>query len=273
MLKLFLYFVYFSVVGVPIILFIICVIIVAIHRKTSIILSVIMVSMIHPICSLIIGVSTKSFGQFIQMIIPRRCSTSPSVFKKILSRMFTFSINVYFALIGFIIYHLTMIHFWEDTYTDYKDKSYDQCTCQILKTDYDIECKNEDNNFQNAFVRFHIEVLVLAFSMVSLICHIIHSLVLSIPPPIPMLDFILGSTQESKDADNCDEIEMISTEEKHKLEIKTKESKLKWSMIIFLKLASFILSIAFVTTLLVAPTFLIDKKYNQGEKLLLYINT
>ena len=208
-----------------------------------------MVSMIHPIVSLTIGLSLKSFSQFGSNFWAKKCKIKSAIWK----RLMTFSINVYLALIGMIIYYLILLDLclWKEH--NYKNQSYDNCWCGDGKNDQDERCKSNDEDVQNKLIQFSIENFVLAFSLVSLACHIIHSLTIAIPSPIPMIDFILGS-EKIKDEEGTQSIEMEpSPKNTPKLEIQVEDSKCKVGWSICFKVFCSIMSMMFVGFIIASP--------------------
>ena len=137
---------YLSVVGSPIILYVISVIILTIKRNLSMAISMLMISMIHPIVSLTFGLSMKSLRQFISNFWPKKYKVKSTIWK----RLMTFSINVYLSLIGMIIYYLILMDLCPLKENNYKNQNYDQCYCDKLKRDnQQADCKNEEENVQN----------------------------------------------------------------------------------------------------------------------------
>ena len=208
-----------------------------------------MVSMIHPIVSMTFGFSLRGFRQFVSNFWPKKYKVKSTIWK----RLMTFSINVYLALIGMIIYYLILMDLclWNDD--EYKNQSYDNCWCGDGKNNQDERCKSDEEDVQNWLIQFSIENFVLAFALMSLACHVIHSLTIAIPPPIPMIDFILGS-EKSKDKENTQSIEMTPPPKKTpELENQVEDSKCKIGWSIFFKVFCCILSMMFVGFLIASP--------------------
>ena len=236
---------YLLVVGIPIIFYVISVFVLTIKRNFSIALSMLMVSMIHPILSVIFGLSIKSIRQVFSKICPNRIKS------KYWKRLLTFSINVYLAFIGLVIFYMIMIDIclWKDY--DYKNQSYDKCQCDDRRRN-GLECENEDDNLQNYFNDFSIGYFILAFSSVSLTCHVIHSLTIAIPPPIPMIDFILGSKKEDTE-ENTNFIEMTSFNAPGTQSQVKENTKCKTISYICFKVLCFILSMALIGFIIASP--------------------
>ena len=155
----------------------------------------------------------------------------------------TFSINVYLAFIGLVIFYMFYmieICLWKEY--NYKNQSYDNCQCDDRRSN-GLECENEDDNLQNYFNDFSIGYFILAFSSVSLTCHVVHSLTTVLPPPIPMIDFILGS--EKKDA-NASDVNDSSNPDPQDT-----KCKIGWS--ISFKVFCCIVSMAFIGCVIASP--------------------
>ena len=210
-----------------------------------------MVSMIHPIVSLTLGLSIKSLRQFVSNFWPKEYKVKSTIWK----RLMTFSINVYLALIGMIIYYLILMDLCPLKEHDYKNQSYDKCYCDKLKLDNpQADCNSDDEeNVQNMFVKFPIKNFSLGFSLVSLACHVIHSLTIAIPPPIPLIDFILGSSEKATDEENV-AIELAKqTAIPPQVIFAKKETKCKIGWSICFKILSCLLSIMFIGFLIASP--------------------
>ena len=248
--EMLLYLLYFLVVGTPIILYVISVFFLTMKRELSIALSMVMVLMIHPIFSLLFGLSIKSLSQ---LIWPRKGKGDKTVWE----RLFTFSINVYLSMIGVVIFYLMSMDVSLGKEYQYKDQSYFKCLCDELKERNNDQCTNEENDdVQNKFVGFPIKNFVLSFSIVSLACHVIHSLVVAIPSPIRMIDFILGSekTNDTKGQETAELMEMTSPDKRLSThEPKGKDSMCKRGWTICFKVICFILTLAVVGCLGAMP--------------------
>ena len=80
--------------ALPMICFIACLFVIVIKRDATILISILMMGMLHPIFTLTTGVFTKSIGQFLS----RKCSGFCK--HKILTRLFTYSINCHFTMMS-----------------------------------------------------------------------------------------------------------------------------------------------------------------------------
>lgn len=184
--------------ALPMIGFITSLFVIAIKREADILICVVMLAMLHPIVNLIIGVLTKTIGQFLS-------SKFSMLYKhKIVARLFTYSINYHFAMIAALTLYLyemwmTLRKLGLTAGLDFSNESYDQCTCDILKAK-GIECTNTetDYNFQNLFLTIPVRILLLVFLTTSVSCHLIQSIFECLPAPIQLLHFIIGK-EESRD--------------------------------------------------------------------------
>ena len=163
----------------------------------------------------------------------------------------TFSINVYLAFIGLVIFYMIMIDIclWKDY--DYKNQSYEKCQCDD-RVRNGLQCENENGNVQRYFKNFSVENFILAFSLVSFACHVFHSLIPAIPPPIPMIDFILGSKKENTQ-ENTYVIEMTSFIEPGSGSQVKESTKCKAIWYICFKVLCFIFSMAFIGFIIASP--------------------
>ena len=189
-------FTYFLSISLPIAFYIICLLLVSIKRESSELLAVVMMIMLHPITMLPFGASTKIIGEFVSS---KLFKTQPrSKAKIILSRLFTYSLNLHVTMIATLIYYLysIWIAFQNTTNVNFTNKPFDQCACDtLIEHGHEEECVNEEtqNSFQNLFLRVPMSEILLAFIVVSFTCHLIHSCLVHIPSPIWLIDFIFGS--------------------------------------------------------------------------------
>ena len=137
--------------ALPMIGYIVCLFVISIKRETSIIISIVMMAMLHPLVTIVIGMFAKIIGQLL-------CKNYPKFFKnKILERMLTYSINLHFTIIAGLTIYFNEIWIISEKAARFafSSKSYDQCTCEILdRLDYGYLCANLESNrpFQNAFL-------------------------------------------------------------------------------------------------------------------------
>ena len=197
------YLLYLLCTALPILFYIVCLFLMAVKREASITLSIIMVALINPLVSIPIGIFAKSVGQyFSKKLFQNKPSTT---FTKIIYRLVTYSLNFHLALIAALIYYLfaIWINLDESSDIDFNDEPYDLCTCDIL-TELGQLCTNRetDFSFQNRVIRFSIPLFLQIFIVISITCHIVHSLVLYIPSPLTLIDFITGRDHDDPSKSN-----------------------------------------------------------------------
>ena len=200
------------------------------------------------------GVSIKSTSQFFSWIWPKRFKIEKDVWK----RLSTFSMNTYLSMIGVLIFFLISKDVSLGKEYQYKNQAYNKCVCDEFKRIRE-PCPNEDgDDFQNNFVNFPIQNFVLSFSIVSIACHVIHSLVVVIPPPVPMMDFILGleKDHDPKGQETRESYEMTprspdNTRSTH--EPRVEDSKCKRGWTILFKLLCIVLTLSVVGFLIAVP--------------------
>ena len=178
----------------PMIGYIACLFVITIKRDATILISILMMAMLHPMFTLTIGVSTKTMGQFLS----RKCSGFLQ--HKILTRLFTYSINCHFTMIaGLTMY---MYKMWRDlgkrAEFAFSDKSFDQCTCDVLN-EIGQDCINRETgySFQNLFLIVDMQLLLMTFLITSITCHLIQSIFHNLPAPVPLFQFIVGKDDEN----------------------------------------------------------------------------
>ena len=156
---------------------------ISISRQSFGFLAIVFVLLVHPIVSLPIGVVANAYHQKLMKL--KRCPT-------IGLRLLTFSMNCYLALIMLIMFYLynmwiyirhTSDMIWD---LDYTNQPFDQCACQNYG-----HCSAETSDFQNILSSIEIRLYFYLLLLNPMLCHIIHSLFLFLPAPIPLLDFIL----------------------------------------------------------------------------------
>ena len=235
--------------------FIASLLIIAIKREACILLSMIMMAMLNPVITLMCGFLAKKLGSF----LTRKC---PVMYKyKILARLFTYSINYHFAFIaGLTLYlHEMWITLGIAAGYAFSNQSYDQCTCDIL-TEYGHDCINRETeySFQNMFLQIPMRTLLLTFLVTSISCHLIQALILHLPAPVPLFQFILGKDDEEskKETGSMDELEILNVQPKSG---KTKSKAPRTNMAIGIKLACYIFALAFFVGLFVSPFYGFEK--------------
>lgn len=200
----------------PIIVYLALLFFLAIWRNCLDLLSIVLVLLIHPWVSIPIGIFAKAIG-----CGKRTCSVpqqepfqsrTKSCYANCLTylnRLFTLSINLYFAFIGAITLFLlrTSIDYRKASSTplkskfDYKDQmKFERCGCIGNMTEVDEDCLNPKEDFSNAFIEVtqtYLSVLILAFIGFCVLVHLVLSFSKKLPPPTPLFDFICGRTNRN----------------------------------------------------------------------------
>lgn len=176
-------------------LYVVCLLIISIKRESSPTLSIVMAITLHPVSTLLFGYSTKLVGDYIVSRLYSRPSNKTWI--KILRRVLTYSLNCHLAMVGALIYYLfdLWITFQNHTSINFENKSFNQCTCDILSAyGHGEECTNDEtqNSFQNRFLNIPIKEFLIALILTSISCHIIQSVIIWIPKPLGLLHLILG---------------------------------------------------------------------------------
>ena len=193
--------------GLPVIGYMACLFVIAIKRETTIVISLVMMVMVNPVFTLSNGVLAQTIGKF----FARKC---PKLFKfKVLSRLFTYSMNCHFAMIACLALYLyeMKITLGKLEGLDFSDKFYDQCTCDIL-SEFGHACENRetDYSFQNVFLIVPIRTLLLVFLITSISCHLIQSFIIYLPAPIQLLHFVLQKDQAQNESKLSYEMENLN---------------------------------------------------------------
>ena len=117
-------------------------------------------------------------------------------------RLFTYSLNCHLTLIAGLIYYLYII--WIDSEqsssVNFSNLPYNQCFCEFLtELGFDQKyCANweSDNSFQNKqLIMISLPLVIQMFLFTSVLCHLIHSLIIYIPSPLTLIDFYVGMKQ------------------------------------------------------------------------------
>ena len=193
----------FLCIALPMCLYVVCLLIIGIKRESSPTLSIVMAITLHPVSMLLFGYSSKLIGDYISS----RLNPSPSnkTWMKILRRAFTYSLNCHLAMVGALTFYLfeLWITFQNQTSINFENKSFNQCTCDILSAyGHGEECTNNEtqNSFQNSFLHVPIKELLIALFVTSISCHLIQSMILWIPKPLRLLHLVLENGR-GKDLD------------------------------------------------------------------------
>ena len=241
--------------GLPVIGYMGCLFVIAIKRETTIVISLVMMVMINPVVTLANGVLAQTIGKF----FARKC---PKLFKvKVLSRLFTYSMNCHFAMIACLALYLyeMKITLGKLEELDFSDKLYDQCTCIIL-SEFGHACENRetDYSFQNLFLIVPIRTLLLVFLITSLSCHLIQSFIIYLPAPIQLLHFVLQKDQ-AQNKSFSKEITGSSFEmenlNKHSEDAITKPNVQKNSTTIWIKVLCCVTAVLFFVGLICIPWY------------------
>ena len=249
--------IYLLTSALPIILYIACLFLITVKRESDIILAGFMVVTVHPVLSLLIGVLMKTLGDF---FFDNSCEVESTRLAKvylILGRMFTYSINLHFTFVSGTIYYL--FQEWclmkQSSNLDYTNSAFDQCTCQKLKTL--AACTNSDDDFQQKFIKYSIPTFLSIFFIASLICHFVQACLTILPPPIRLLDYMLGSIKVhvSKLRKTGNEMELHPLEERI-IKSLTLQSRIKTTMCKVLKMLASLLGLGIVISLLCTPIVL-----------------
>ena len=187
------YLVYLLCAGVPIAICITCMMTLAIARRSTIVLPIIITVMLHPVVMIPFGIITKIVEENLSFILFKPHTNKTTLL--ILKRLLTFSVNLYLALISGLIYYLynIWIMFEVASTMNFSNEPFDQCPCAAL-SENDIPCINKEteNSFQNIFLGVSIQPFLIIFMVTSIVCHVIHSSIMFFPTPINILDYILG---------------------------------------------------------------------------------
>ena len=184
-------------------LYMVCLYIVSVSRESLGTLTLIMVSMIHPIISVPLGKFANClYNLMFETAFKKYFQNSSSFFAKFSRRFFTLTLNAYLTFVGGCMYYLfkSSINFRESSefilvaMNDFKNVIFDKCKCQTK--DDNPDCVNDDTNFQNYLTFLPNEVFLLLLTILPFSFHFIHALLVNSPHPVQMLDFILGKTKK-----------------------------------------------------------------------------
>ena len=200
--------VYLLIAVFPITICLISMVALAISRRSSIILPIVMSTMLHPVVIVPIGVSTKIIENYLATKIFTNYLNKTALV--ILRRIFTYSLNVHLALIACLTNYL--YHIWiglEKTNNVFVyNELYNQCKCIILGNNGQ-QCLNKDteNFFQHLFNGVPIQPFLISFIVIAIGCHLLNSIVMCLPGPMKLLDFVLGRNNETSNK----HVETVST--------------------------------------------------------------
>ena len=196
------YLLYLLCTGLPILSYIVCLFLMAVKREASITLSIMMAAMINPLVAIPIGVALKTIGQLFKRKLFPNSSTSKLAITVL--RLFTYSLNCHLTLIAGLIYYLYTV--WIDSEQssriNFSNLPYNQCFCEFLtELGFDQKyCANweSDNSFQNKqLIMISLPLVIQMFLFTSVLCHLIHSLIIYIPLPLTLINFYVGLNQDN----------------------------------------------------------------------------
>ena len=137
-------------------------------------------------------------------------------FKTFISRLFVMSLNLYISLIGAIMYYLfkqSMAHREASEFPlvamfDFKEIKFNRCECEPGTTEG--HCYNVKYNFQNYFAFLPNEAFLLSLFIAPSLMHVLHAALSHLTPPVPLLNFVLGSKYKDQiqETENINEIEL-----------------------------------------------------------------
>ena len=244
-----LYLVYLLCTALPIALYIACLFVVTIERRSTIELPIIMTAMLHPVIAIPIGFCAEFITQSLSAKIFNNFKDSWKM--KIIRRLFTYSMNVHLAMIGTVLCYLYAVWIPMELASNlnFENKPFDQCRCGPL-AEFNITCVNyeTENSFQNFFLGISIQPFLVGLLLTSITCHLVHSVILAFPSPETMTNFLIGKTEGY----------VTNFEDKEVSMPKMKQNKRK----IFLGT----LVLAFFTGILTSPYFLFGSHLNSVEK-------
>ena len=243
-------------------------------RNSLDLLIIVLVLFIHPTISIPFGILAKAL-KFCQKDACKKSTkqNSDSNQRKntsCLKRMFTVSIYLYFAFIGAMIHYLHQrsVDYRASgnpvkTKFDYTNKKFEQCDCRGEESKMTDFCNNTLEDFSNDFIhfsQFHWTILISLFIVSSLTIHLVLSLCKKLPPPTPLLDFIVGRCEADEAIPSANEenpedgihLQEPGTEQVPLEPQKTKPSKKKK---LSFKIICFILAIFYLIALFLMPAF------------------
>lgn len=194
---------YLLCAALPIALYVTCLLLVAIERRSTIELPIFMSVMLHPIATIPVGIFANMIHQNLSRKIFKNQNEGISI--KILRRLSTYSINVHFALIAVTLNYLYGVWLAIETTSslNFENRPYEKCECDALRKN-NLTCNNHEteDSFQNMFIGVAIQPFLIAYLIISLSCHLVQSLILYLPPQTQLIHYILGPKQiEENDSD------------------------------------------------------------------------
>ena len=192
-----LFLVYLLCTALPMALYIACLLVVAIERRSTIELPIIMTAMLHPTIAIPVGIFVNFLGQYLSKKI--FWSQTDGMIIMVLNRFLTYSLTMHLAMIASLAYYLYAIWIPLEITSNFNFENlpFNQCPCDYLAM-FNITCTNieTESSFQNIFLGVPIESFLIALLVASISCHLIHSLILVFPSPLSLLSFYLGNFEE-----------------------------------------------------------------------------
>ena len=211
--------------------------------------------MLHPAVMVPIGVSVKLMGQiFAQKFLKNRPNNRGIL---IVRRLLTYSINVHLALIAVLIYYFYAV--WIDleftSSMNFSNFPFNQCPCDVL-LENGLPCVNEEteNSFQNLFIGIPNQPFILCFLVVSILCHLVHSLCTILPVPISLLDYVIGQNSNEASTNNPQDALKQTGGYKYKRFVKG------------FKIACCFLTLTFIAVLLISPRSTFEVSLDKGNQ-------
>ena len=240
-----LYMVYLLCVALPMVLYIACLLIVAIERRSTIELPIIMTAMLHPAVAIPIGMSIETIGQYLSSKMFANYAESLKI--KVIRRILTYSLNVHLAFIAALLFCLYTIWISLEVISgmNFTNEPFNQCECDLLSA-----CTNHEteNSFQNVFVGVAIQPFLIAFFVTSVTSHLVHAFISSFPPPLKLVYFFLG--------DKKSRLHITDTSNENHASSNTKIYKQRFILGTVVLL--------FFTGMLTSPYFLFDSHLDDG---------
>ena len=199
---------YLLCAALPIALYVTCLLLVAIERRSTIELPIVMSVMLHPIATIPVGIFADIIHQYLSRKLFKNQNEGISI--KILRRLSTYSINVHLALIAVILHYLygVWLAFETTSSLNFENRPYEKCECDALRKN-NLTCNNNEteDSFQNMFIGVAIQPFLIAYLITSLSCHLVQSSILYLPPQPQLIHYILGPKQVQGGSDSntsCD---------------------------------------------------------------------
>ena len=252
-----LYLVYLLCTALPMALYIACLFVVTIERRSTIELPIIMTAMLHPIIAIPIGLSAEIIGQFLSTRMLKRHESSWRI--KLVRRFFTYSMNIHLTMIALLLCYLYAVWIPMELASNlnFENKPFDQCRCGPL-AEFNITCVNyeTENSFQNIFLGISVQPFLIALLLTSITCHLVHSVIIIFPAPELMSNFLFGRTNGQRCVTNFDDKEVSMPK------LKPHNRKIFLGTLV----------LALLTGIIASPYFLFDSHLDTGKSCFLPID-